>query len=195
MRRFFNDFHEWRSYEWKSLANGLRNNLDHSSNHKDRRVSHDDPTKWKHFLRYWPFVQGIHRSSVNSPHKGHWRGTLMFSLICTWTYSWVKNRDAGDLRRHRASMKSICTKTCNMVTLIITLATLSKPSWTMYSFVLWTKWYISTSDRHRLDIDSKFSCRIDVLSMPTRESLSSLQVHEFDYFLTILYMSTGLHST
>ena len=46
--------------------------------------NHDDVIKWKHFPRYWPFVQGIHRSPVNSPHKGQWRGALMFSLICAW---------------------------------------------------------------------------------------------------------------
>ena len=45
---------------------------------------HDDVIKWKHFPRYWPFVRGIHRSPVNSPHKGQWRGTLIFSLICVW---------------------------------------------------------------------------------------------------------------
>ena len=28
------------------------------------------------------FVRGIHRSAVNSPHKGQWRGALMFSLTC-----------------------------------------------------------------------------------------------------------------
>ena len=27
---------------------------------------HDDVIKWKHFPRYWPFVQGIHRSPVKS---------------------------------------------------------------------------------------------------------------------------------
>ena len=43
-------------------------------------VAHDDVIKWKHFLRYWPFVRGIHRSLVNSPHKGQCRGTLMFFL-------------------------------------------------------------------------------------------------------------------
>ena len=43
---------------------------------------HDDVIKWKHFPCYWPFVRGIHRSPVNSPHKGQWRGALMFSLIC-----------------------------------------------------------------------------------------------------------------
>ena len=40
--------------------------------------------KWKHFPRYWPFVRGIHRSPVNSPHKGQWRAALMFSSICAW---------------------------------------------------------------------------------------------------------------
>ena len=63
--------------------------------------SHDDVIKWKHFPRYWPFVRGIHRSPVNSPHKGHWRGALIFSLICVWINGWVNNREAGDLRRHR----------------------------------------------------------------------------------------------
>ena len=64
-------------------------------------VSHDDVIKWKHFPRYWPFVRGIHRAPVNSPHKGQWRGALMFSLICAWKNGWVNNREAGDLRRHR----------------------------------------------------------------------------------------------
>ena len=30
---------------------------------------YDDVIKWKHFLRYWPFVRGIHRSPVNSPQR------------------------------------------------------------------------------------------------------------------------------
>ena len=32
----------------------------------------------KHFPRNCPFVRGIHRSPMNSPHKGQWRGALMF---------------------------------------------------------------------------------------------------------------------
>ena len=36
------------------------------------------------------------------PHKGQWRRALMFSLICHWIDGWVNNREAGDLRRHRA---------------------------------------------------------------------------------------------
>ena len=61
---------------------------------------HDDVTKWKQFPRYWSFVMGIHRSPVNSPHNGQWRGALMFSLICAWTDGWVNNRYAGDLKHH-----------------------------------------------------------------------------------------------
>ena len=63
---------------------------------------HDDVVKWRHFLRYWPFVRGIHWSPVNSPHKGQCRRALMFSLISVWINGWVHNRGAGDLRRNRA---------------------------------------------------------------------------------------------
>ena len=60
---------------------------------------------WRHqmetFPRYWPFVRGIHQWPVNSPHKGQWRGALMFSLIWAWINGWVNNRKAGDLRHHR----------------------------------------------------------------------------------------------
>ena len=75
----------------------------------DSMVSHvhDDDIKWKHFQRYWPSVRGIHRSPVTSPHKGQWRGALMFSLICAWINIWVNNREAGDLRRNRAHCDAI----------------------------------------------------------------------------------------
>ena len=69
---------------------------------KYKIIDHDDVIKWKHFPCYWPFVRGIHRSPVNSPHKGQWRGALMFSLICAWINACVNNRQAGDLRHHRA---------------------------------------------------------------------------------------------
>ena len=65
-------------------------------------LQHDDVSEWKHFPRYWPFVQGIHWSPVNSPDKGQWRGALIFSLICDWINSWVNNCEAGDLRCHQA---------------------------------------------------------------------------------------------
>ena len=74
---------------------------------------HDDVIKWKHFPRYWPFVRGIHRPPVNSPHKGQWRGTFQFSLICARMNCWVNNREAGDLRRHRAHYDVIVMKLCH----------------------------------------------------------------------------------
>ena len=67
--------------------------------YKHRCYPHDDVIKWKHFSRNWPFVREIHRSPVNFPHKGQWRGALMFSLIYAWIKDWVNNREAGDLRR------------------------------------------------------------------------------------------------
>ena len=39
---------------------------------------------------------------VISPHKGQWRGAWMVSLICAWINCWVNNREAGDMRNHRA---------------------------------------------------------------------------------------------
>ena len=92
---------------------------------------HDDVIKWKHFPRYWPSLGGTHRSPVDSPHKGQWRGALMFYLICTWTNSWVNNRDAGDLRRHGdhygVTVMSTATRyTCAINLFKVTDATNSK---------------------------------------------------------------------
>ena len=77
----------------------------------------DDVIKWKLFLRYWPFVWGCHRVSVNSIHKGQWHGTLMFSLICAWTNGCANNRDAGYLRRHRAHYGVTVMDNCYQVPL------------------------------------------------------------------------------
>ena len=62
---------------------------------------HDDVIKWKLYPRHWPFVRGIHRSPVTSPHNGQWRRALMFSLIYAWINDWVNNGEAGDLGRYR----------------------------------------------------------------------------------------------
>ena len=47
-----------------------------------RKHDHDDAIKWKHFPCNWSFVQGIHQSLVNSPHKGQWCWALVLTLIC-----------------------------------------------------------------------------------------------------------------
>ena len=57
------------------------------------------PAWWRHqmetFTALLASVRGIHRSPVNSPHKGQWRGALTCSLICAWTNGRVNNRDAA----------------------------------------------------------------------------------------------------
>ena len=60
--------------------------------------THDDDIKWKHFPCHWPFVKGIQRWPVDPPHKGQWRGALIFDS--TLTNGWINNRDAGDLKHH-----------------------------------------------------------------------------------------------
>ena len=61
------------------------------------QTTHVYVIKWKHFPRYWPFLRGIHRSSVNSPHKGQTRGALMFPFFCAWANGWT---DDDVLGRH-----------------------------------------------------------------------------------------------
>ena len=92
----------------------------HKINVKRCSGMHDDVIKWKHLPRYWPYVRGIHRSTVNSPHKGQWHGVLMFSLICAWIIAWVNNRQAGDLRRHGAHYDVIvmCIRVINLVSFV-----------------------------------------------------------------------------
>ena len=45
------------------------------------QVPHYDVITWKHLLCYWPFVTGMHRSLVDSHHKGPVTWALMFSLM------------------------------------------------------------------------------------------------------------------
>ena len=57
---------------------------------------------WRHQMEpFTALLRVIQQSTLNSPHKGQWRGAFMFYLICAWINRWVNNREAGDLRRHR----------------------------------------------------------------------------------------------
>ena len=73
---------------------------------------HDDVMKWKHFLHYWPFVRGIHRSPVNSlicalnkrlskQSWGWWFETPSCSLWrhCNEMHSTAECRHGMDLHR------------------------------------------------------------------------------------------------
>ena len=71
----------------------------------DGIYEHDDVIKWT-------FSASLAICAGNSPHKGQWRGALMFSLICVWMKGWINNRKAGDLRRYLAHYDVIVMKTC-----------------------------------------------------------------------------------
>ena len=62
---------------------------------------HDDVIKWQHFRVTGHLCGEFTGPRRDSPHKGQWRGTLMFSSICAWINRWVNNGEAGDLRRYR----------------------------------------------------------------------------------------------
>ena len=56
---------------------------------------------------------GEYRLPVNFPHKGQWRGALMFSLIYAWIKDWVNNREVGDLRRHcKGLIRELWIRSC-----------------------------------------------------------------------------------
>ena len=61
---------------------------------------------WRHQMETFSALLAICRGNSpvpgEFPHKGQWRGALMFSLICASIDGCVNNREAGDLNRHRA---------------------------------------------------------------------------------------------
>ena len=64
---------------------------------------HDDVIKWKHFLRYWPFVKESTGHQWIPLTKASDAKALVFSVICAWTNGSASNdRVPGDLRRHHA---------------------------------------------------------------------------------------------
>ena len=68
---------------------------------------------WRHQMETFSALLALYAGNspvpVNSPHKGQWRGALIFSLICAWINDRVKNREAGDLRRYRGHYDVIVT--------------------------------------------------------------------------------------
>ena len=70
---------------------------------------------WRHqmetFSALLALCAGNSPVPVNSPHKGQWRGALMFSFIYAWINDWINNREAGDLRRQRGHYDGIVMRT------------------------------------------------------------------------------------
>ena len=73
---------KFSGYIWQ----GTNNNLGHFEN----------ATYFILFIIFYFFI------FFGSCRKGQWRGALMFFFICVWINGWVNNREAGDLRCHRA---------------------------------------------------------------------------------------------
>ena len=71
------------------------------------RYSHDDIIKCTHLPRQWPFVRGIHRSPVDSPHKGHVTGTFDVPFLLIRTDGWTNTRLTGNSRRHDSQFTSL----------------------------------------------------------------------------------------
>ena len=100
----------WRHKSWSAMVQVLTCSTDgvEYSYIIDLRSSanHFWSPWWHHQMETFSvllaLLGGMHRSLVDSPHKGQWRGALVFCLICAWTNGQANNRDAGDLRRHRA---------------------------------------------------------------------------------------------
>ena len=91
---------------------------------------------WRHqmetFSRYWPFVRGnhrvtwnlrgIHRSPVNSSHKGLWRFFLCFLWSAPWINGWGWWSETRSIWRH-----------CNVGQKVTRLASMTK----LHSFVFY----------------------------------------------------------
>ena len=61
----------------------------------------DDVIKWI-FSASLALCEGNPPAPVEFHYKGQWRRILMFTLICARTNDLANNRNAGELRRHRA---------------------------------------------------------------------------------------------
>ena len=54
------------------------------------------------FSRYWSFVRGIHLSTKDSPHRGQWRGALIYFYLRINKRLKANSRDDGASRHHGA---------------------------------------------------------------------------------------------
>ena len=118
-------------------------------------------TWWRHQMETFSASLAI------SPHKGQWRGALMFSLICIWINDWVKNGEAGDLRRYGAHYDVIVMR-YGIFQLPGSLYTRvhdhSVPHWLSlaaevarqyYNDVTWASWRVSNHPKYLFTITTK----------------------------------------
>ena len=89
---------------------------------------HGNVIKWNHFPHHWPFLRGIHRSTVNSPHKGQWRGALMFlwsalnKRLNKQSWGWWFETPPRSLWRHcnfRSEFPFSLTYACSFIIVVL----------------------------------------------------------------------------
>ena len=103
----------WISTQIESISNEL--DIIFMCLHHNRWTQQCDAW-WRHQIK--PFsallalCEGNPPATVDSPHKGQWRGALTFSLICSWTNFWANNRDSRWFETPSCSL----WRHCNSVT-------------------------------------------------------------------------------
>ena len=83
----------------------IQDSLQETMRYIRRKPSYDDGVMTlKHFPRYWPFVRGIHRSSVDCSNKGPLTRGFDVSLRLIRSNYWETTRMGCDLGRHVTSL-------------------------------------------------------------------------------------------
>ena len=121
-------------------------------------LHHDEVIRWKHFPRNRPFERGIHRSRVNSPHKGQWPGALMFSLICAWITAWRLSKQSWGWW----------------------FETLSSPLWRYSNVIIEYTWSCCFTRCGCLGVELK-SYQIDSVSCVFLSTMFLLYIHEVSF--------------
>ena len=121
---------------------------------------------WRHqmetFSALLALCAGNSPVPVNSPHKGQWRGALMFSLICAWINDRVNNCEAGDMRRQRGHCDVIVMVPCHHVSI-------KRKPWTHDLFTViiighstvWSRYFSLsrlTTNLDTINAESNFMC-------------------------------------
>ena len=143
-------------------------------------------------------MSGIHRSPVNSPHKGQRRGALMFSLICVWTNGCVINRYAGDFRRHRTHYDIILMMVLKQEYATYDIYKCSQNNksnrWWLYKCWVYMQQYIcSTSDEiSKVLFEAFYLCHYHTLMLCQYLEHTHLQIHSSILFRLLIEMVTLL---
>ena len=86
-----------------SLTMALFRHQPQKLNSEPYRFHGADVAWWRHQMSFSALLahcEGNPPFTGRLPFQRRW--ALVFSLICVWTNGWANNRDAGDMRRHRA---------------------------------------------------------------------------------------------